>query len=274
MEKKRKVKSLPSGILSLWEPSPPLPCYHTGLTVYRHGGLVRLRHETIRMQGGCYRCPTCVTPLPSCTPAAPGGADPLWQHGLDDYLRIVGTHGLPEKDRPTQCPECSQHRRRLHRHSQFQRSVFTPSQCATISIFRFRCPDCKYVHSVIPAFLEPYQRMALDLQEDLVDAVCNGSTLETVAERTDTFPGGSRCEKTIRRLVQGWERRLFQLESGLWAWLIARVPHLTLPRTGSLWSALRFCWDLGQHQLLFRKPLRFLHGLNRICFSLAVAGPA
>jgi transposase len=134
---------------------------------------------------------------------------------MEQYLRIVGTHGLPEEDRPKRCPKGCPCERIPHRHSHYERMVITLSHREKICIFRFRCPDCGYVHSVIPAFLEPYQQIALDLQEDLVDAVQQGYTIEAVAEASESLPGGGFDERTIVSLVRVWNERLNQLESGL-----------------------------------------------------------
>ena len=149
--------------------------------------------------------------------------------------------------------------------------VVTLSHSGTICIFRFRCPDCGYVHSVIPAFLEPYQPITLDLQEDLVDAVEQGRTVEEVAEASESLPGGGFDEHTLASLVRAWNERLIQLESGLWTWLLARTPHLTLSRSTSLWSMLRSTWQAMREQIPAFRDIRFLHGLNRLCFSLTVA---
>lgn len=171
---------------------------------------------------------------------------------------------------PQQCPNCLQHQHTPHRHSRFERSVVILDGHVRICIFRFRCPDCRYVHSVIPAFIEPYQRLSLDLQEELVDAVVQGATLEAVSEATVILPLGPYEEKTISRLVQGWTDRLTQLESGLWSFLLARVPHLALERSASLWQTLRSGWEMLRRHLPGFAASRFLHGLNRLCFSLAV----
>ncbi len=149
--------------------------------------------------------------------------------------------------------------------------VFTLSHSGTICIFRFRCADCGYVHSVIPAFLEPYQPIALDLQEDFVDAVEQGRTVEEVAEASESLPGGGFDEHTLASLVRAWNERLTQLESGLWTWLLARTPHLTLSRCASLWSMLRSAWQVVREQIPAFRDIRFLHGLNRLCCSLTVA---
>jgi len=276
-EKKQNVKPKNSLLSIIEKPEPLLgsPCDLDTCLLRRHGGLIRGNSETIRMRRGCYRCPGCGKAPSSCSPAAEqeGGLKstiPLWHQDLKHYILLVGTHGIPEEDRPHECPKCHQCEYMLHRHSQFERSACTSSQSTRISIFRFRCPVCGYVHSVIPVFLEPYQRMALDLQEDLINHLESGATLEAVAEETETLPGGPCSEKTLGRLVRGWAERLDQLESGLWAWLIAHVPHLTLPRSPFLWTGLRSCWETVRRQLPIFWPIRFLHALNRLCLSLAV----
>lgn len=235
----------------------------------RHGGLVREHDDTIRMRKGNFRCPHCGRALAACSPEQ-HRPFALWHQDVACYIELVGTHGLPEEDRPKQCPKCLQCKHKPHRHSHFERSVFTISHSVRLCIFRFRCPDCGYVHSVIPAFLEPYQQIALDLQEDLVDAVQQGITVEAVAEQSEALPSGGFDERTIASLVRAWNEQLTQLESGLWTWLLAQTPHLTLPRSSSLWSTLRSAWQTIAERVPAFRHVRFLHGLNRLCFSLAV----
>ncbi len=247
------------------------PLCTEGRLLHRHGGLVREQDHTIRMHKGRYRCPHCETMLSACTPEPPY-ALPLWHQDVTHYLGLVGTHGLPEEDRPRHCPRCRQCVRTPHRHSHFERLVFTRSHHVKISIFRFRCPDCRYVHSVIPAFLEPYQPIALDLQEELVDAVQQGKTVEEVAETSESLPGGGLDERTLSRLVQAWDERLTQLEPGLWIWLLAWTPHLIFSRAPSLWTVLRNAWQAVRERMPAFRDIPFLHGLNRLCFSMTVTG--
>jgi len=247
-----------------------------GNHLIRHGGLVRMGLETLRFQSHPYRCPCCKIEFSACLPSAESDdkldtTKPLWHLDLEHYERLVGTHGIPEEDRPCTCPQCCLNERKPHRHSHFWREVFTPSHHARIPIFRFRCPVCGYVHSIIPAFLEPYQQMALDLQEELMDAIENGATQEAVAAATDFLSDeGSRTDRTIRRLYQKWQHRLHQLQEGLWSWLLSHVPHLTLPRSSSLWISFQSCWKVIRHRISAFKRIRFLHGLNRLCLSLTV----
>lgn len=233
----------------------------------RHGGLIRIQETSIRIRKGRLRCPGCAQELFACAPVA----QPLlpdWHHSLEQYLDLVGLHGIPEADRPKRCPKgcaCVS-----HRHSHFERTAVTDSRRERIYIFRFRCPSCGYVYSIIPAFLEPYQQISLDLQEDLVNAVLQGATVEAVVEATDGLPGGGFVEQTIGRLIRSWNERLIQLESGIWKWMLARAPHLTLSRSASLWEQLRNGWQAIRTQIAAVREIRFLHGLNRLCFSLAV----
>lgn len=243
----------------------------TGICLlHRHGGLIRNQDHTIRICKYGYRCPYCGTTLSACSAELQQPALPLWHQDPEQYLELVGTHGLPEEDRPKQCPECRQCERMPHRHSHYKRTVITLTQSLSICIFRFRCPDCGYVHSVIPTFLEPYQQIALDLQEDLVDAVLRGATIEAVAEITQSLPCGGFDEHTIARLVRAWNERLAQVESGLWSWLLARTPHLAFSRSPSLWSALHSAWQEVRERISSFREIRFLHGLNRLHFSMTV----
>lgn len=202
----------------------------------------------------------------------PNPALPDWHLDLDHYDALVGTYGIPEANRPCLCPECRLNKRKPHRHSHFWRNVVTLLRSARIPIFRFRCPDCGYVFSVIPAFLEPYQRVALDLQEELLQEIVQGTTLEAVAEATDALPGQAYSARTLGRWVKRWKERLTQLEPGWWPWLIARLPHLELPRCSSLWEVWHACWEMLRRNLPDWHPIRFLHGLNRLYLSLTVAG--
>lgn len=169
--------------------------------LHRHGGLIREDDHTVRICKGGYRCPHCSIVLFACSPK-PEQLLPLWHQDVEHYLELVDTHGLPEEDRPRQCPKCRQCEHTPHRHSHYERMVVTHSYSKKICIFRFRCPDCSYVHSVIPAFLEPYQQLSLDLQEDLVEAVQQGATVEAVAEMTQSLPCGGFDGHTIGSLVR------------------------------------------------------------------------
>lgn len=238
--------------------------------VRRHGGLIREGEDTTRIRTGCYRCPHCNSDFFTCSPGLEPAVRSSWHQSVECYLTEVGTHGIPDADRPQQCPCCLQRRRKPHRHSKFKRSVFMLEGTVRLCIFRFRCPDCSYVHSIIPDFIEPYRRLSLDLQEDLVEAAMQGATLELISESTSVLPLGPYEEKTIRRLVRGWNDRLLQLESGLWIFLLTRVPHLALERSASLWHTLRSGWETLRGYLPDIAASRFLQGLNRLCFSMTV----
>lgn len=215
----------------------------------RHGGYIRLHDMTIRVGKGGYRCPCCSETYAECRTESQQPSLPLWHQDLTHYLELVSKHGIPEDDRPKQCPKCCQSKRKPHRHSHYERLVITDTYPEKICIFRFRCPDCGYVHSVIPAFLEPYMQMALDLQEEFVQAAHQGATREQIAEKTQSLPCGGFDEHTIASLIRGWNQRLAQLESGLWAWMLARAPHLALPRSSSRWGVLHTAWTIIQERI-------------------------
>lgn len=270
VKKKRVVKSLP--VLEGAAIAERVSACMESIRLQRHGGLIRLNDLTIRVCIGGYRCPCCKEELSECRAEPQQRSLPLWHQDLEQYLKLVGKHGLPEEDRPKQCPKCCQCKRKPHRHSYYERTVITLASCKKICIFRFRCPDpdCGYVHSVIPAFLEPYMQMALDLQEELVQAAHQGVTVEEIAEMAQSLPCGGLDEHTIGNLIRGWNERLSQLGSGLWAWMLARSPHLTLPNSSSIWHDLCSAWKTIRERIPDFRNIRFLHGLNRLHFSMTV----
>lgn len=270
MEKKANVNTSNFSTGALEE--LPFSCDKRSRFLYRHGGLIRHDDAVIRIRKGPYRCPLQQVAPPSCSPK---GADhlPLWHDDVNQYLLLVGTHGLPEEDRPQRCPIGCTCTRLPHRHSHYVRTVITPDGHIKICIFRFRCPDCRYVHSVIPAFLEPYQALTLDLQEELVEAMEQGATVASLAESTESLPSGALDEQTLERLIHGWKKRLMQIQSGLWVWIFSRIPHTTLPRSTSLWDQLRSGCQTVRAKIPIFRDIRFLHGLNRLCFFMAVTEP-
>ena len=118
---------------------------------------------------------------------------------------------------------------------------------------------------------QSYQSIALDWQEELVEAVQQGETVEKVAEATESLPSGGLDERTIARLVRGWNERLIQLEAGVWSRLLEWVPPMPLSRAPSLWSMLRHAWQTVRERIPAFRNISFLHGLNRLCFSMTVA---
>src|SRR5690606_29509287 len=120
--------------------SIPLKCTGCSNVLIRHGGLMREGEDTTRVRNGCYRCPHCNSDLFTCSPKPEPVVLPSWHRSVACYLSEVGTHGIPDMDRPQQCPCCLQSERKTHRHSKFERSVFTVNEHFRICIFRFRCP--------------------------------------------------------------------------------------------------------------------------------------
>lgn len=62
------------------------------------------------------------------------------------------------------CPCCD---RRLWKHGSYQRTVHYKHQSYVIPILRFRCPDCKKTHALIPCFIKPWARFANHIWEFL-----------------------------------------------------------------------------------------------------------
>jgi hypothetical protein len=199
---------------------------------------------------------------------------PEWHRDLTSYINLIGTHGPSEDDRPSSCPACKQSHRKPHRHSHYWRTVLEWAISDLICIFRFRCPECLYVHSVIPTFLEPYQQTSLDTQEAKIEAIQQGETQETVAEASELEDGEGVQAPTLSRWLRSWKARLLQVESGMWRVLLARFPHVPLPRGTCTWTALRTVWYAVHACIPALRGIGFLQGLNRLHLSMTVTAHA
>jgi hypothetical protein len=198
-----------------------------------------------------------------------------WNQNVKVYLEIVTPKGIPEKDRPQKCPLCGQSQHIPHRHGHFPRTVFsmTEPQGIEIPIFRFLCPDCDRTFSIIPSFVEKHHQMALDIKEKVIRKREEGATLPEVERSTIPLPGGQYSVKTIRRWTKVWNERLDRLQAEVWRWLLARLPHICFSKggAGSLWLVFFELWEPVRVKFIDWRDIGFLHYLNRLLISMAVA---
>lgn len=190
-----------------------------------------------------------------------------WNEDVECYLDMVTEGGIPEKDRPRCCPHCGQSHQLLHRHGHFHRKVFTLEKEWTIPIFRFFCPipECKRTVNLIPTFVKKHQQVALDIQEQVIQAHDNGVSLADVAEQTESLPGGGYSEKTLWRWKKGWKIQLSTYEDHVWEWILERIPHVGLPQSQvhSTWGWFCQVWQQIQQHVPSCKNIHFLHWLHR-----------
>lgn len=190
-----------------------------------------------------------------------------WNQDVQCYLDMLLQGGIPERDRPEHCPHCGQSQQGLHRHGHYFRKVFTLEKEWNIPIFRFYCPNpqCKKTVSLIPTFVKKHQQVALNIQEQVVQAQDHGDSLANIAEGSGSFPGGPYSEKSLWRWTKGWKERLDRFEDKVWEWLLKRCPHLSLPE-GSIhsnWEWFFKVWQQVQQHLPDCMNLHFLHWLHR-----------
>jgi hypothetical protein len=194
-----------------------------------------------------------------------------WNQDVQCYLDVVLHSGIPDKDRPKQCPHCGQSHQLLHQHGHFNRKVFTLENESIIPIYRFYCPlpQCKKTMSLIPTFVQKHQQVALDIQEQVIQAQDEGVTLLDLAKKTESVSGGAYSEKALWRWTTTWRNRLSRGESQIWEWMLRRLPHLVLPqgRVFSRWGWFIQGWKQVQEHLPEWRNFSFLHGLH--CFLQA-----
>ena len=179
-------------------------------------------------------------------------------------------NGCPEEFRPTWCEQC-QSEAKFHKHGNFTRSVLTAEEQLEIKIFRFKCTSCSSTCSVLPPFLRRNHTASLDAQEHVVQSNSEGVALRAISGQLDF------SEKTLWRWKNYWQKLLDKLNPSFWPTVLARFPHLILPRGGSTprsqWEWVFWVW--GQtRQHLTDKPTGCLQWLNFLSQPLAVAAGA
>lgn len=194
-----------------------------------------------------------------------------WIQDVQSYLDLVLQGGIPEEDRPKQCPHCGQKDQLLHRHGTYPRKVFTLEKEWTIPVFRFYCPlpTCKKTVCIIPSFIQKHQQVALDIQEEIIQSQDEGESLAALSKKTGSLPGGSYSEKTLWRWTKGWKVRLDGFEGKVWEWILVRFPHLSLleGQTFSKWKWFFKLWEQIQKRQTEFKNVPFLHWFHRFSRS-------
>jgi len=162
-----------------------------------------------------------------------------WDTCVKDYLKMV-KNGCPEEFRPTWCKHCESEAK-FHKHGSFTRSVLTMEELLEIKIFRFKCTACGKTRSVLPSFLRRHHTAALDVQELVVQSHSKGVALRVISEQLPSQLAFS--EKTLWRWKNYWQKLLDNLKLDFWPTVLARFPHLLLPRgsntPGNRWGLAR-----------------------------------
>lgn len=173
-----------------------------------------------------------------------------WDTSVKAYLESI-ENGCPEDWRPTRCRHCES-QGKFHRHGHFPRKLFTLLAVLEIIIFRFKCTSCGRTFGLFPPFLVPHQGAALDVQEQVVQQLDNGRSLQSVSESLN-LPTEPYSEKTLWRWKKRWDRLRDPLEPSFWRQVLGWFPHLSLPRgeekprTG--WGWIFSVWVEIRHRL-------------------------
>ena len=196
-----------------------------------------------------------------------------WDTCVNDYFKMV-ENGCPEEFRPTWCKHC-QSEAKFYKHGSFTRSVLTMEELLEIKIFRFKCTACDKTCSVLPSFLRHNHTAALDVQEHVVQSHSKGVALRIISEQLS--PQLAFSEKTLWRWKNYWQKLLNKLKPDFWPTVLARFPHLLLPRgsntPGSLWEWVFWVW--GQTRLqLADKPAGCFQWLTFLSLPVAVTAGA
>lgn len=144
-----------------------------------------------------------------------------------------------------------------------------------IQIFRFKCTACGKTCSVLPSFLRRHHTAALDVQELVVQSHSKGVALRVISEQLPSQLAFS--EKTLWRWKNYWQKLLDNLKLDFWPTVLARFPHLLLPRgsntPGNRWGWVFWVWEQTRLKLT-DKPTGCLQWLNFLSQPVAVTAGA
>jgi hypothetical protein len=106
------------------------------------------------------------------------------------------------------CPACKT--RTASRHGVVLRWVYFLDRREQIPLYRLRCRPCRVTSTLLPDFLRPHVRYALEIVEAAVDACLDGASCRTTALVLSgvTLPKGPNITDALSwtRLVPGYQR--------------------------------------------------------------------
>lgn len=182
--------------------------------------------------------------------------------------------GCPHHLRPRVCPHCLA-RVMLHKHGSFQRTVYTLLEAFIISIFRFKCIQCKKTTSLLPNFLKEHHQVAWEVKEEVIRQQIAGVSLVKIAENLVTS-AGKLSEKTLWRWSKAIRNDLKDVSSQVWTAILERLPHVEIPvgpsKPDQEWAWLFRSWDQMRAKIPQYRLRGLLTWIYQMKHSRAVAG--
>lgn len=197
---------------------------------------------------------------------------------VQDYIEAF-IFGCPENIRPMICPHCLA-QVMLHKHGNFERSVFTLLKVFIIVIYRFKCPilECQKTTSLLPSFVAEHHQVAWEIKDEVIRQQSSGIALANVAETLKTS-AGKFSEKTLWRWSRAFREDMGadvqEFLSKEWQFVLQKLPHMILPvgesKPNREWAWLFRAWDQVRAFSPERFGLGILEWLYRTKRSLAMA---
>lgn len=95
-------------------------------------------------------------------------------------------------------------------HGHYRRNVKWLSDLIELVIQRVWCKDCGISHALIPSFLVPYSQIPLADQQEILDRVQSGKSMDAVMER-NLLIDENNIKYIIRQFKKHWEQRLLSI---------------------------------------------------------------
>jgi len=191
-----------------------------------------------------------------------------WDTCVKTYLLFI-LNGCPKELRPKACRHCAAEAG-FHRHGHYSRMLYTFEEILEIIIFRFKCKACGKTFGLLPSFVERYQSVAVDVQEQVVCQSDKGVPMRIISAQLE-LPTEPYSEKSLWRWKKRWDQRKEMVEPLFWQKILSHVPHLHLPkgarRPHSSWGWLFSVWEMVRAHFTGNPRvgcLQWLLSLNRL----------
>jgi len=193
----------------------------------------------------------------------------IWtvQSYIEDFI-----DGCPNHLRPMVCPHCFK-KVMLHKHGSFKRTVYTLVEVFIISIFRFKCIECKRSTSLLPNFVMEHHQVAWEVKEEVIRQQLSGIALLKISEDLETS-AGKFSEKTLWRWSKAIRDELRDSSSELWRTILEKLPHVEIPvgpsKPAQEWTWLFKTWAQVRSRIPEYMDIGILNLLYQIKRSRAV----
>lgn len=144
---------------------------------------------------------------------------------------------------------------KTHRHGSYARMIQFTECTECLRPQRRLCPVCGRTFALLPNAVAPYQRTAVELQDEVVREVASGVPYEAVADAVPVCKGPLSV-LTLRRWYARATTQITMLAAPFTALVLTEQPTLSLPQIPDFVRSRSICffYILGEQWLRAKEP--------------------